>query len=179
MIYLFEGVDGVGKTALARLFSEKKGITIFKSAAQKQPMIDLEEAYKHDWRFLLDFFSQTASTPFDVIFDRGFLSEFVYGMLLRSDNVIQKFGSVENFYSLTVEYCNKFSALSGVYIFLTSKKPLKEISNPSISFNWQLIDSKFLELHNKLSAKKILIDTSDRDIESTYNELIEKLRTLH
>ena len=114
MIYIFEGFDRSGKTTLSEMLAESKNIKRFKSSFEIFSKVDLEEATKHDWRFLLDVLSQVS---IDLIFDRSFFSQYAYSMILRKDNVLRHFSSINEYEDLMKTYCEKLSKMPHVIVY--------------------------------------------------------------
>ena len=108
MIYIFEGFDRSGKTTLSEMLAQAKNLKRFKSNFEIFSKVDLEEAVKHDWRFLLDVLSQVS---IDLIFDRSFFSQYVYSMVLRRDNVLRHFSSMNEYEDLMKTYCEKLAKM--------------------------------------------------------------------
>jgi len=109
MIILVEGVDKSGKSTLIDLFLQQNhAYKKYRSNHQKDKKIDLEVAIKHDWRFFLDICSQTDQ---NIIFDRSFISQYVYSMIFRKKNILNHFSSIEEYQKIFKEYCIQLSEL--------------------------------------------------------------------
>lgn len=75
MIIIFEGVDGSGKSTLARLVGDKLGYAVYKDNRGIELGLDPLDIQGHD-RGSVEMAIQTGA---DVIFDRSFPSDAVYG----------------------------------------------------------------------------------------------------
>ena len=100
MIYIFEGIDKSGKTTLAELLSSYLNIPIFRSSDQKSKQIDLEKAIQYDWNFYLDIASQSHQ---NIIFDRSYISQYVYSLAYRKSNVDQLY-SMDEYTNIFLKY---------------------------------------------------------------------------
>lgn len=119
-IVIFEGPDQCGKTTLAEMFMEHRpGYQYFRSTKQMGSNVDLEAAIKYDWRFMLDFLSQVGIGS-GVIFDRAFVSQFVYSITYRLDNVAKHYAPKE-YTDLFEDYVNKLSELNHYVVFCYRK----------------------------------------------------------
>lgn len=107
MIYIFEGIDKSGKTTLAELLSKYLDIPIFRSSDQKSKKLDLEKAIQYDWNFYLDIASQTNQ---DIIFDRSYISQYVYSLVYRKHNVYKLY-SIDQYNNIFLEYNRKLQKI--------------------------------------------------------------------
>ncbi len=79
MIFIIEGPDGSGKTTLAKRLSKQTGYKIIRSV---QPETDEEKAQ------MMNQYVSTIRTRKNMIFDRCWYSEMVYGPVMRDASVI-------------------------------------------------------------------------------------------
>ena len=79
MIFILEGPDGSGKTTLANQLSKQTG---FKVIHRVQPKTDEEKT------LMMNQYVRTIRTRKNMIFDRSWYSEMVYGPVMRDDSVI-------------------------------------------------------------------------------------------
>ena len=84
MIIIVEGIDRVGKTTLCNKLSEEFGITIhkYKGIIKYNDMNNSEETDK-----TLGLIQLIKETNSDIIFDRTYFSDFVYGVLERNYDI--------------------------------------------------------------------------------------------
>ena len=118
MILLFEGWDKAGKTTLSKKVQSELNFQYFKSRKEIHSGVDLEEAIKYDWRFMLDFLSQITC---DVCFDRSFISQYVYSYLLREENIQKKYLSFANYENIFKNYVNQFNNIQSKVIYCYRK----------------------------------------------------------
>lgn len=114
MILLFEGWDKAGKTTLSKKVQNELNFQYFKSAKEISSDVDLEEAIKYDWRFMLDFLSQIIC---NVCFDRSFISQYVYSYLLREENIQKKYVSFNIYENIFKNYIKQFNSIQGKIIY--------------------------------------------------------------
>lgn len=114
MILLFEGWDKAGKTTLSKKIQNELNFQYFKSTKEINSNVDLEEAIKYDWRFMLDFLSQITC---DVCFDRSFISQYVYSYLLREENIQKKYTSFNVYENIFKNYVKQFNNIQSKIIY--------------------------------------------------------------
>lgn len=83
MIIIVEGIDRIGKSTLCKKLSDKLGFPIYKEIGVEK------KSREGNTRSQMSLLSLSQSTKCNVIFDRLFASEFVYGMLERNYVVIE------------------------------------------------------------------------------------------
>lgn len=79
MIIIIEGADGSGKTTLAEKLAKQTG---FELVHRSQPKTEEEKAK------MLDMYTTTIKSGKNMIFDRCWYSEMVYGPIMRDASVI-------------------------------------------------------------------------------------------
>lgn len=94
MIFILEGPDGSGKSTLAKKLSEQTGYSVVHMSA---PTTEQEKAEMYNM------YRQAVLESFDVIFDRSWYSEMVYGPVMRGASCI----SFEDMYQLELLLCHK------------------------------------------------------------------------
>lgn len=115
MITIFAGFDHSGKTTLAtKLKNSKYNFEYYRSTHQQNKTINLEEAIKHDWRFLLDILQQI---NINIIFDRSFICQYVYSLKFRKDSILNQFKNINKYFELFEEYCKILSNINHRIIF--------------------------------------------------------------
>jgi len=79
MIIMLEGPDGSGKTTLAKRLSKQTGYKVIRSV---RPETDEEKTQ------MMNQYMRTIRTRKNIIFDRCWYSEMVYGLVMRDASVI-------------------------------------------------------------------------------------------
>ena len=92
MILILEGPDGSGKSTLAAKLSEQTGYPVVHRSAPKSE----EEKAK-----MMQMYRQAIEESKDIIFDRCWYSEMVYGPIMRDESCL----SYEEMYKLELELC--------------------------------------------------------------------------
>ena len=92
MIFILEGPDGSGKSTLAKKLSEQTGYSVVHMSA---PKTEEEKAS------MFDMYKQAIAESYNVIFDRSWYSEIVYGPVMRDGSCI----SYEDMYRLELDLC--------------------------------------------------------------------------
>lgn len=106
MIIIIEGIDGSGKSILAAQLSAQTGYPVI---ARKQPKDDEEK------KQMMGEYIQAIKMNKNVIFDRCWYSEMVYGVVMRDASVI----SYPQMYELENQLCKNGAML----IHCTGKEP--------------------------------------------------------
>lgn len=83
MVIIVEGIDRIGKSTLCKKLSEKLGFPIYKEIGVEK------KSREGNIRSQMSLLSLCQTTNCDVIFDRLFASEFVYGVLERDYVVVE------------------------------------------------------------------------------------------
>lgn len=92
MIIIIEGPDGSGKSTLAQKISKQTGYPIVHRSAPKS---------KDEKAQMMQMYKQAIAESKNIIFDRCWYSEMVYGPVMRDASVI----SSEEMYRLELELC--------------------------------------------------------------------------
>lgn len=107
MIYIFEGPDGAGKSTQANALSKITGMPVMHFSNPKS-----EEEKKQ----MFEMYKQKLLLEDNVIFDRSWYSDMVYGPVLRGGSTI------------TVEQCKELEAIvkskGGKVIYMTNTLPV-------------------------------------------------------
>lgn len=161
-IVIFEGPDSTGKTSIAKAFVKKHPeFQYFKVKKEKQYVAKLkpkaiQEMHEHELRF---FYEMASQIDFNVIMDRSYPSEYVYGKLFRKID--------ENF---ILQQDKKFGKLGVKIVILT--KPDAMLSD-NLFNRKQLVQVKegYIQFAKKTRCKLLVMDTSDRNIDSQLAKL--------
>ena len=137
MIIIFEGVDKAGKTTLAKKISKEYNIKYFKSSHEIFSGIDLEESIKYDWLFMLDFLKQT---DFNVIFDRSFISQFVYSLHYRYKNIEKHYNKLSDYFNVFAKYINILCSIPHIVIYC-NRENYVVVKDEKILLNSRVINS--------------------------------------
>lgn len=107
MIIIIEGPDGSGKTTLANQLSKQTG---YKVIHRVQPKTDEEK------QIMMCEYLQTIRSGKNMIFDRCWYSEMVYGQIMRDDSVIS--------YPQMYELERLLTKNGAMIIYCTDSKPI-------------------------------------------------------
>lgn len=144
MIIIVEGIDRVGKTTLCNKLKEEFNIPVYKNKGiiQYNKMDNTEETDK--MLKLIDLCNLTNSS---IIFDRFYLSDFVYGMLERNYNIDV---AVDNFRKVD----NSLLEIDDVFLIYILPTDIEE-SSKQHGKDLKIYDSEFYDLfkHSKIKNK--------------------------
>lgn len=107
MIIIIEGPDGSGKTTLANQLSRQTG---YKIIHRTRPKTEEEKA------IMMDEYLQIIRSRENVIFDRSWYSEMVYGPVMRDASVIS--------YSQMYDLERRLMKVGAMIIYCTDAKPV-------------------------------------------------------
>ena len=152
-IIFVEGVDQAGKTTKVRqiINADPNQFVYFRSNYQKDSrfageLVNLEESMKHDWRILFDFINQTSDPNKILIVDRGFLSSYVYSLILRHEDLEPYLDA----------YLEMFKSISEFWLFLRLDSGMTE--------QWEKdVNEAFGILKTRLTIQLCSVKTFYRD----------------
>lgn len=127
MILIFEGADKSGKTTLCQRLVDEFNFKYFKSSRQMGSKLNLEEAIKYDWLFLLDFFNQTNFSN-NVIFDRSFISQYAYSLVYRESSVMKNHKTILDYREIFRFYMGMLKKLD-FYVIYCYRSNYKGVSD--------------------------------------------------
>lgn len=177
MIIIFEGPDRCGKTTLAKKVAEHFSIPYFKSSKQGFCEVDLEQGNKHDWRFMLDFLSQT--NP-NVVFDRSFISQYVYSRIFREENVLKNFESLDKYWDLIRSYYYSLINMPHLIVYCR-RKYTPDISDDTIKFDkerFENLSGCFDSFVANYNDNCVRVYDFENGIEHNFNSIISTLNNL-
>jgi len=155
-LIIFEGCDNCGKTTIATALAKEIGYNYFKRKKEmlyikKTNPVIIEEAHKENLAFFYEYCRQVDA---NVIVDRSFPSEYVYGSLFRQ--VDEK---------MLLDYDLRFSRLNTKIIILTKSD---EFLEDELFSNEQLIQikKKYVEYSEKTACDSLVLNTDDCDLSS-------------
>ena len=172
MILIFEGFDKSGKTTLAKKISEKYNFSYFKPTKQINSSINLEESIKHDWRILLDLFSQI---NINIIIDRSFISQWVYSIILRKDLIKKQYGNLEEYNKIFENYCNELNKINSLIIFCKRKNYDNENDEHVNVKDNKLFNFVYDDFFKMFKIKNILKCDFENGIEDNFLKIERKL----
>lgn len=161
---IVEGIDGVGKTTIANYLSKKGYFTYHFPFDEKNS--DIEEKYlsllEHDTR--------------NMLLDRCFISELVYGPVLRKHCKLSK-QQLENI-------LNRYMKINPIVLYLKANKDdiliRRKNDNEDYSMlldNFDSLSDRYEKVFNVISKylNVIEINTSKKSMEETFSLLEEKI----
>ena len=166
-IIILEGCDNTGKTQIGTELSNRIGYPYFKLKReqvwiQKENAACVQSAHAFQLQFFYEFARQI---DFNVILDRFFPSEWVYGSLFRKVDE-----------DLIWDYDRKFAALN-THIVILTKDDDKLDDELFDSSRLKLINEKYKEFVNKSACKILYLKTDDEDLEREIKEITNFLKT--
>jgi thymidylate kinase len=107
-LIVFEGIDGSGKTTMAKSVLANYPSQYFRPSKQLFSDKNLEMACKYDWSFLLDFLQQIKMKDM-IIADRSPISQYVYSWVYREDNVNKIYPKYTDYEKIFNDYMKIFN----------------------------------------------------------------------
>ncbi len=154
MIYVIEGLDRCGKTTFVNLLrkylTNPKVMTIHSGKPPKD--VDCEKWSLDHYNNLIDQCIYLNSKGYDIILDRSWLGETIYGPIYRSTNLSMKqletnITGFESIFTLCVFLDNAESALKrddGLSLSVDVKKKEYEIASFKTAFGASVVKSKYM-----------------------------------
>lgn len=174
-IIIFEGLDGTGKTTIAKELSKTLDIQYFKN-----PMHDLDttpEKYHKDINYfklltnfqaplILSFLSQCSFVNYGIILDRFTPSEFAYGLSLRNSTSVDIIWAIDK----------KLAELGAKIIYCTKWDILKIKNNFSYENSIKL--KTYYQIYkSKTQIPWLELDTTSENISYQISEIVHFLST--
>lgn len=178
MIICLTGFDKNGKTTMStNILKEFKQFQYYRSMHQRDKITDLEQASKHDWRFLLDILQQI---NVDIVFDRCFIDQFAYSQVYRYENILKNFRSIEEYYSYFENYCKILSKINHLIIYFYKEFP-KNVEDDFIDTSKMTEVLKYYEIffNNFSKNLNILNCKFENGIEENFNRIKLKIKELN
>lgn len=179
-IVLLEGCDKCGKTTIGLALASMENTHYFKSVKQGGSDIDLEISIKYDWRFMIDFLVGINPTSSDVfVFDRSFISQWVYSYVFRMDNVNRHYPDVTQYVDMFKSYASKLSTLPHV-VFHCYREKFTNFEDSYIKLdNTDIIQRNFKDCFSLLPTLNVVQCRFEDGIETNISKaksVIENLK---
>lgn len=171
---ILEGMDNSGKTTICDLVN-RCGYRPFKSSNEISSGVDLEEAIRHDWRFLIDFIRQM-NTP--VVFDRSFITQWAYSMHLRQDNILKHYGSFDNYNEVFRKYCAQMHI--GTLVIFCKRQDYTGTTDDKVDMQIAIdVQERFIQFFNSIGLDLDILECEFEDgIEANKIKILKKLEIL-
>lgn len=170
MIILIEGVDHTGKTTIADYIHNITNFPVYRSIHQKDRTINLEEASKHDWRFYLDIASQSEQ---NIIFDRSFISQYVYSSIFRKENILNQFKDFSMYKKQFIKYCETLQRIQYKVIYCTRKNFMYEVDDYIDMSYANTLQDEFSNFFKIINFQNFIEIKYEDGIEYNYNQIRE------
>lgn len=172
MLIIFEGFEKAGKTTLAKKIKEKYNFLYFKPTKQINSGLNLERSIMYDWRFLLDLIHQN---DFNLIIDRSFISQYVYSMVLRLNNILKEYNSFDLYNQLFYEYCEKINNIKSLVVYCTRENYQNVVDeNVDININ-KNINEGYNDFFEKFKINNIVNCKFEDGIEKNLKKIEENM----
>lgn len=159
----FHGIDGVGKTTLAKYTAEKLGGVYYKDTIFKELFFGQYDYCYHSSFALAQYFEGSKER---IIIDRWFWDEFVYGTVLQR--------------RLNMPYLNRLDSMAYrlgfkiVYLEKTNPRP-DEIFDKAFH---PMLKAAYEELFKRTACQVIRINTDDEHTENQFKRIVEQLNLI-
>lgn len=166
-IILFEGVDNCGKTEIATALAKKLGNYQYFKVKQERLHIEKvdPEILKYAHLLQLNFFRELArQVNFNIIMDRFYPSEFVYGSLFRKIDE-EKIWEFDEMYSKL-----------GMRIIILQKQNDKLEDELWTKEQLIAIKEKYKEFAAKTKCRVLVLDTDSEDLDWELTEIMKFLQ---
>lgn len=177
MIVLFEGFDRVGKTIIAKELSKRLNIPYFKKPNDSDSLsgsYNAEMSLIYETRKFIEFLD--AGVIENIIIDRDYVSEYVYGGLFRKEifdkyeieKYIKRYDELLFFHRIIIVYCYK--------------EKMNNFNDKHITQDKQIdVHNRYLYFIHKTFNRVILVNTEDEDLSNQItliNEFIERINKI-
>jgi len=162
VIIIFEGFDNCGKSTIAKALSKKMFMPLMTNDKSNLSLIK-NFNFEDSFRYCIPKFFQYYDQRFikDIIFDRDYMSEFVYGYLKRQEDFLSK-SILSTCLQFDLEYFKRDTVI--VYCYKTEIKDYKDEETP-IDLKKQA-EERYLEIINRSYNKVLMLNTDSQDLEA-------------
>lgn len=119
-IIIFEGCDSSGKTTLLNHFNNRLDSKCMTYKATKSiydlKKFNFELSIQYDWKCLFDFMSQMSS-PDVILFDRSFISQWVYSNTFRRKSIIENYDLPRTYDEIFIDYCRILNSFNYIIVY--------------------------------------------------------------
>ena len=174
MLYIVEGIDGAGKSFLInKLSKDCKGLFIYKNKIDtKYPWLDYRTAAYTNFMTTLEYYEQYfLKNNINVIVDRGYISEYVYGKNKRGYKLDEWVEYIEN---RIKDYAILVSVVCDIK---TSKKRIEARGEKFSDVNKTIIEDFEYRLENCKLNYWIKFN-SDEDKRQEYNKYYKLFKNM-
>lgn len=157
MIIIFEGPDNSGKTTIAKATAEKLHIPYFKYSVinKKNFLLGSPDAILESSYYSLQLLAHAKT---DIIIDRHYPSEYVYGQVVRKKRNLKMLKEIDK----------KMAEIKGhlIVICYKNKDNFKEDDFVHKKY-YKALKNEYVKFANKFTiANTLLLETSDEDLNS-------------
>lgn len=168
MIILFEGLDKTGKTTIAKELSKITNYPYFKMPLEKDAFkgqYNPEISLIYETRKFLEFVEQNVIK--NVIIDRDYASEYVYGKIFREDRYLEY--KIDDFIR---EYDKRYFRNNLIIVYCYKDK--NEIEDEVIKKeHFESIRLRYLDFFNKTFNRTLFLNTSDENLVNQKRKVLE------
>lgn len=177
MIVLFEGFDKTGKTIIAKELSKKLNIPYFKKPNDSNSLngtYNAEMSLIYETRKFIEFLD--AGVIKDVIIDRDYISEYVYGVLFRKElfdkyeieKYVKRYDELLFYHRIIIVYCYK--------------DKMNDFNDRHITQDKRIdVHNRYLYFIQRTFNRVILVNTGGEDLNNQItliNEFIERMNKI-
>lgn len=171
-IIIFEGVDGAGKTTIAKELSKKIKIPYFRHDVDRS--IYFQNRIPNEMLFFAhDRFTQFfEKTNYSLICDRGYPSTLVYNQVFGHRKLD------ENEFSKIIELDDRYSKLNAKIIICFKELNLSQFTDEYVMFKkTKAILNEYIIFQQWSNCKILPLDTTDEDLRSQLKMIIKFIRS--
>jgi len=175
-LIIFEGFEAAGKTTLCKLLQQSLNCEYFRSTKQINSGLNLESAIQYDWRFMLDFVSQLKYSQ-TYIFDRSFISQYVYSYILREERILSIFLTLNDYDQVFKWYCSALQDIDHLVVLCT-RENYDGVTDEQVSINMaDKMKAKYSEFFSDIGSDLNLLTCKFEDgISVNFNKLVKELK---
>lgn len=179
-IILFEGHDDSGKSNISTKLSSKLNIPYFKCSIEHHMFkgevdFDQEHQLKYDTLKFIQLIQQNVIN--NIIVDRDYVSEFVYGKIFRNEKYLK------NNCDYYIKLYDRMYFLCNLLIILTHKPNLDDYKDELVNVTEaKEVYQRYFEFLNFTINNVLVLDTTDRNLEVQIEKIsnyINKLQKIY
>jgi thymidylate kinase len=175
MIIIFEGFDNCGKSTIAKALSDKLHIPLMKNDKSNLQLIknfNFEDSFRYCIPKFFQYYDQRLFR--DIIFDRDYMSEYVYGYLKRQEDFVSK-SILSTCLQFDLEYFKR-----NAFIIYCHKTEIKDYQDEETSIELKSqAEERYLDIINRSYNRILMLNTDSQDLKSQLETIMAYIDKHH
>jgi len=169
MIIIFEGFDNCGKSTIARELSSSSNIKMMRNDKSNLKLVK-NYNFEDSFKYCIPKFFQYHDQGFirDIIFDRDYFSEYVYGYLKRQKDFVDK-AILSSILQFDLEYFKRETFI--IYCYKTEILNYKDDETP-LEMK-ESVEKRYNEIIERSYNRVLMLNTDSQNLSEQIERIIE------